>query len=70
MVIERILRHLKQKALKADSTSQYRLPSERAPPLSPSLFPPSQARHAALLLLTLVTISSDSEDGQPRGRHR
>lgn len=41
-MIERILKHLKQMAVKAVTTSQHRLPSERAPPLSPSLFLASQ----------------------------
>ena len=43
-VIEQILKHLKQKAARIDTTNQHKLPSERAPPLAPSLFDPSQSR--------------------------
>ena len=43
-VIEQILKHLKQKAAKADAAKQHELPPERAPPLTPSLFDPSQSR--------------------------
>jgi len=43
-VIEQILKHLKQKAAKADAAKQRELPPERAPPLTPSLFDPSQSR--------------------------
>ena len=43
-VIELILKHLKQKATKTDATKQRELPPERAPPLAPSLFDPSQSR--------------------------
>ncbi len=42
-VIEQILKHLKQKATKADATEQHELPSERAPPQVPNLFDPSQS---------------------------
>jgi hypothetical protein len=42
-VIEQILRHLKQKAAKTDTKHRV-LPPERAPPLVPSLFDPSQTR--------------------------
>ena len=42
-VIEQILRHLKQKAAKAD-TNHHTQPPGRAPPLVPSLFDPSQTR--------------------------
>jgi len=42
-VIELILRHLKQKAAKTDTKHRV-LPPERAPPLVPSLFDPSQTR--------------------------
>jgi len=37
-VIEHILKHLKQKAVKADNAKQRKLPPGRAPPLTPSLF--------------------------------
>jgi hypothetical protein len=40
----RFLKHLKQKAAKADAAKQHELPPERAPPLAPSLFEPSQSR--------------------------
>ena len=43
-VIEQILKHLKQKAAKADAAKQHELPPERAPPLTPNLFDPSQSR--------------------------
>ena len=43
-VIELILKHLKQKAAKADAAKQHELPPERAPPMTPSLFDPSQSR--------------------------
>ena len=43
-VIEQILKHLKQKAAKIDTTNQHKLPPERAPPLTPSLFDRSQSR--------------------------
>ena len=43
-VIEQILKHLKQKAAKADAAKQHELPPERAPPLTASLFDPSQSR--------------------------
>lgn len=43
-VIEQILKHLKQKAVKANAAKQQELPPERAPPLTPSLFDPSQSR--------------------------
>ena len=43
-VIEQILKHLKQKAAKADAAKQRELPPERAPPLTPNLFDPSQSR--------------------------
>ena len=43
-VIEQILKHLKQKASKADAAKQHELPPERAPPLTASLFDPSQSR--------------------------
>ena len=43
-VIEQILKHLKQNADRADATKQHELPPERAPPLAPSLFAPSQSR--------------------------
>ena len=43
-VIEQILKHLKQKAAKADAAKQHELPPERAPPLTPSLFDPYQSR--------------------------
>ena len=43
-VIEQILKHLKQKAAKADAAKQHELPPERAPPQTPSLFDPSQSR--------------------------
>lgn len=42
-IIEQILKHLKQKAAKAD-TNHHTQPPERAPPLTPSLFGPSQTR--------------------------
>ncbi|WP_197481255.1 transposase, partial [Oleiphilus sp. HI0086] len=42
-IIEQILKHLKQKAAKAD-TNHHNQPPERAPPLTPSLFGPSQTR--------------------------
>ena len=38
------IKHLKQKATKTDATKQRELPPERAPPLGPSLFDPSQSR--------------------------
>lgn len=41
-VVEQILKHLKQKAAKAEK--QHELPPERAPPLLPNLFDPSQSR--------------------------
>jgi hypothetical protein len=37
-VIEQILKHLKQKADKAEATKQHESPPKRAPPLAPSLF--------------------------------
>jgi hypothetical protein len=40
-VIGQILKHLKQKADKNDTTSQHERPPERAPSLVPSLFDPS-----------------------------
>lgn len=43
-VIEQILKHLKQKAAKANAAKQHELPPERAPPLTPSLFDLSQSR--------------------------
>ncbi|MBT0326917.1 IS91 family transposase, partial [Vibrio campbellii] len=43
-VIEQILKHLKQKTAKANAAKQRELPPERAPPLTPSLFDPSQSR--------------------------
>lgn len=43
-VIEQILKHLKQKAAKADTAKHRELPPERAPPLTPGLFEPSQSR--------------------------
>ena len=43
-VIELMLKHLKQQATKTDATKQRELPPERAPPLAPSLFDPSQSR--------------------------
>ena len=43
-VIEQILKHLKQKAAKADAAKQHELPPERGPPLVPNLFEPSQSR--------------------------
>ena len=43
-VIEQILKHLKQKAAKADTAKHRELPPERAPPLNPGLFEPSQSR--------------------------
>lgn len=43
-VIEQILKHLKQKAARADTAKQHELPPERAPPLFPNLFDPSQSR--------------------------
>ena len=43
-VIEQILKHLKQKATKADSAKEHGRPPERAPPLVPNLFEPSQCR--------------------------
>ena len=42
-IIEQILKHLKLKAAKAD-TNHHTQPPERAPPLTPSLFGPSQTR--------------------------
>ncbi|MCJ3419910.1 hypothetical protein LNY65_28720 [Klebsiella pneumoniae] len=39
-----ILKHLKQKTAKANAAKQRELPPERAPPLTPSLFDPSQSR--------------------------
>ncbi|MGY5395088.1 transposase [Acinetobacter sp. NigerLNRRAM0016] len=41
-VIELILNYLRQKAAKVDAAKQHELPPERAPPLTPSLFDPSQ----------------------------
>jgi hypothetical protein len=43
-LIEQILKYLNQKAAKIDTTNQHKLPPERAPPLTPSLFDPSQSR--------------------------
>jgi len=43
-VIEQILKHLKRKAAKVDAAKQHELPPERAPPLTASLFDPSQSR--------------------------
>ena len=43
-VIEQILKHLKQKAAKRDAAKEHELPPERAPPLAPNLFDPSQSR--------------------------
>jgi hypothetical protein len=43
-VIEQILKHLKQKAAKADGAKQREPPPGRAPPLAPSLFDPSKTR--------------------------
>jgi chorismate mutase len=43
-VIEQILKHLKQKAAKADAAKRHELPPERAPQLVPNLFEPSQSR--------------------------
>ena len=60
-VIEQILKHLKQKAAKANAAKQHELPPERAPPLVPGLFEPSQSRlfdWAQVFFFTLLTFTA------------
>ena len=44
LVIAHILKHIKQKETRNNTNKHHVIPQERAPPLKPDIFEPSQSR--------------------------